>query len=63
MCSDDGLLKIWDWERKEAPEARLAGHLSDVRCAAWHPTRALVLSGGKDSSVRLWDPRSPDPVR
>lgn len=36
----------------------LAGHQWEVRCLDWHPTKGLIVSGSKDHSVRLWDPRS-----
>jgi WD40 repeat protein len=61
-CSDDGLVKVWDVKRKEN-EHTLKGHLSDVKCVSWHPDRALIVSGGKDNTLRLWDPRKQDPVR
>ncbi|UYV76950.1 WDR33 [Cordylochernes scorpioides] len=36
------------------------GHGADVKCVAWHPQKALLVSGSKDSQqpVKLWDPRS-----
>jgi len=56
-CSDDGTVKIWDfWRRSEL--ATLKGHHSDVRDVDWHPTASLVASGSKDSTVKLWDPRT-----
>ncbi len=30
----------------------------DIKCAQWHPHKALIASCSKDSTVRLWDPRS-----
>ena len=38
------------------------GHLSEVKCADWHPHYALIASGGRDSLVKLWDPRQSDCV-
>jgi WD40 repeat protein len=32
------------------------GHTSDVRAVAWHPVANVLVSGGADGTVRLWDP-------
>jgi WD40 repeat protein len=54
-CSDDGLVRVFDFWRR-TPDVELKGHLWDVRSVAWHPQKALIASGGKDSLVKLWDP-------
>lgn len=38
----------------------LRGHGADVKGVDWHPTKALLVSGSKDSQqpIKLWDPRS-----
>jgi polyadenylation factor subunit 2 len=56
-CSDDSLVKIWDFETGKA-EQELTGHGSDVRCCDWHPSNTLIASGAKDYLVKLWDSRS-----
>jgi polyadenylation factor subunit 2 len=35
-----------------------AGHGGDVKALAWHPTKGLLASSGKDTVVKLWDPRA-----
>jgi polyadenylation factor subunit 2 len=37
----------------------MTGHGSDVKCVDWHPFKALIVSGSKDSQqpIILWDPR------
>lgn len=53
---DDGRLHIWAAGR-DKPETVLLGHQSDVKCVDWHPQRALIASGSRDSAIRLWDPK------
>ncbi|XP_064642094.1 pre-mRNA 3' end processing protein WDR33-like isoform X2 [Lineus longissimus] len=58
-CSDDGTVRIWDF-MKCTEERILRGHGSDVKCVDWHPQKALIISGSKDSQqpIKLWDPRT-----
>lgn len=56
-AADDNLLKIWDFPKGEL-DVTLSGHQWDVKCADWHPTKGLIVSGSKDHTVRLWDPRT-----
>jgi WD40 repeat protein len=42
---------------------RFAGHQGAVQCVAWYPSSQLVVSGGDDGAVRLWDPRTGEPSR
>lgn len=34
------------------------GHLSGVYCIALHPTLDLIMTGGRDSTCRVWDMRT-----
>ncbi|RVW68653.1 Flowering time control protein FY [Vitis vinifera] len=35
-----------------------AGHGWDVKSVDWHPTKSLLVSGGKDNLVKLWDAKT-----
>jgi len=54
---DDATLKIFDFARAEE-EMTLTGHQWEVRCLDWHPNKGMLVSGSKDHSVKLWDPRT-----
>uniref|UniRef100_T1J4C0 Uncharacterized protein n=1 Tax=Strigamia maritima TaxID=126957 RepID=T1J4C0_STRMM len=58
-CSDDGTVRIWDFLRCNE-EKILRGHGADVKCVDWHPQKALIVSGSKDSQqpIKLWDPKN-----
>lgn len=34
------------------------GHLSGVYCIALHPTLDVIVTGGRDSVLRVWDIRA-----
>lgn len=55
-CSDDLTLKIWNFNNG-MEERTLTGHHWDVKCADWHPSLGLIVSGSKDNLLKLWDPR------
>mmetsp|Transcript_213 Transcript_213/g.694 ORF Transcript_213/g.694 Transcript_213/m.694 type:complete len:546 (-) Transcript_213:8-1645(-) len=59
FCSagDDKNLRIWDWGMHQE-ERCLEGHGHRVLSVAWHPCYALLASGSKDNTVKLWDPRA-----
>lgn len=48
---------------RDRPELVLNGHQSDVKCLDWHPYRSLIVSGSRDSAVKLWDPKQGGCVR
>lgn len=49
-----GEITIWDAEQ-EVIIHRLTGHRSLVRCLQWNRAGTLLMSGGLDNAVRLWD--------
>ncbi|KAH8512673.1 hypothetical protein H0E87_006093 [Populus deltoides] len=59
-CSDDTTVKVWDFARchEERSLTGNAGHGWDVKSVDWHPTKSLLVSGGKDNLVKLWDAKS-----
>lgn len=57
-CSDDSVIKIWDFARCDEEERSCKGHNWDVKSCAWHPRNSLIVSGGKDALVKLWDART-----
>lgn len=63
-CSDDNTVQIWSLEQ-DFPEKIYSGeraHLSEVKCARWHPYRSLIASGGHDNMIKLWDPRQAEAI-
>jgi len=54
-CHEDKNLRIWDLERFQQ-KSILEGHGSDVVTVDWHPTKSLIVSGGKDRLLKFWDP-------
>lgn len=56
-CSDDHAIKIWNFNNGKE-ERTLLGHHWDVKCADWHPSLGLIVSGSKDNLIKLWDPRA-----
>ena len=54
---EDKLVKCWDLETNKVMR-HYHGHLSAVYSCALHPTLDVLCTGGRDSSVRVWDIRS-----
>jgi polyadenylation factor subunit 2 len=56
-CTSLPCCRIWDFERFHC-ERELLGHGYDVKSVHWHPQRALLVSGGKDNLIKLWDAKA-----
>ena len=54
--SDDKTAKIVDFI--SGKNELIFKHRSDVKSCEWNPYRNLVVSGGKDQLVEIWDPNS-----
>ena len=55
--SDDKTSKIVDFISGKN-ELNFREHLSDVKSCDWNPYRNVIVSGGKDQLVEIWDPNS-----
>jgi len=53
---DDGILYLWDLDG--GPLRRLAGHEGFVNGVRFHPEQPLLVSGGQDHTVRIWNSES-----
>ena len=60
--SDDGTLIVWATDTG-TPLGVLSGHVGAVRCVAVSPDEKLIVSGGYDRTVRLWDAVAMGPLR
>mmetsp|Transcript_19462 Transcript_19462/g.29930 ORF Transcript_19462/g.29930 Transcript_19462/m.29930 type:complete len:278 (-) Transcript_19462:7-840(-) len=56
-CSDDRTARVWDLATSKN-EVEFKEHNQSVWTCDWHPFQSLVLTGSKDMSVRVWDPRN-----
>ena len=62
-CADDATVKIWDFERgtldrllignDAESQSNSKSHGWDVKCAVWHPSKALIASGSKDNLIKV----------
>jgi WD40 repeat protein len=62
---DDRLIRLWQPGYRESDPAlvtTLTGHNEEIRSLAFSPTDPILVSGGHDGDVSLWDISSPYPV-
>ncbi|KAA6399901.1 MAG: hypothetical protein EZS28_004570 [Streblomastix strix] len=53
--SNDGLILLWD-VTKEKVRNVLRKHTRAVTCLIWHPQAQLLISGGADNMIHVWNP-------
>lgn len=51
---DSGSAQLWDIA-DSTPQVWLSGHEGAILAAAWHPSLAVVATGGLDGTARVWD--------
>lgn len=61
-ASEDGSIKLWDYETGEY-ERTLKGHTDSVQDIAFDPTGKMLASCSADMSVKLWDMTSYECVK
>lgn len=54
-CGKDNIIKIWNLESSEKPPRFLLGHKDEVRSISFSKDGKWIVSGGFDSTVRIWD--------
>ena len=53
-ASDDKTVKIWDYLSKSCVQT-LESHTNNVLFAVFHHNLPLIISGGEDGTVKLWN--------
>ncbi|OBZ70384.1 Coatomer subunit beta' [Grifola frondosa] len=53
-ASDDKTVKVWDYLSKSCVQT-LEGHTNNVLFAVFHPNIPIIISGGEDGTVKLWN--------
>jgi COMPASS component SWD3 len=56
-ASDDKLVKVWSIAEQKVVQT-FSGHGGFVSCLAVNPRSDLILSGGYDNRIKMWDMRT-----
>lgn len=61
-CSDEGVIKLWDWEKAWANTQAFDGHSNYVMMVRFNPKDPMLFaSASLDRTVKMWGLGSPDP--
>ena len=56
---DSGAIEFWDLRYEPNVVSRIQAHSRIARCVDWHPEcKDLIVSGGGDKIIKLWDMNS-----
>ncbi|KAA6404025.1 MAG: hypothetical protein EZS28_000456 [Streblomastix strix] len=55
-CSLDSSIAIWDLDRQVIKHRFVEGHTQGIQCMSWSPEYKLLISGGYDNIICIWDP-------
>ncbi|KAH8092503.1 coatomer beta [Cristinia sonorae] len=53
-ASDDRTIKIWDYLSKSCVQT-LESHTNNVLFSVFHPNLPIIISGGEDGTVKIWN--------
>jgi coatomer subunit beta' len=53
-ASDDKTIKIWDYLSKSCVQT-LESHTNNVLFVVFHPNLPIIISGGEDGTIKIWN--------
>mgnify|MGYP002631249937 FL=1 len=53
--SDDGQVKIWDYQTKQCLYTFTDGHTDNVAAVLYHPDIPIIFSAGEDDVINIWN--------